>query len=130
MVAMVSQPENNTESYINSCPEDAQTKLRMVRDAIHEVAPDAIERTDYFEMPGYSYEGHDYNGMFVWFSYKNKQVRLHLRPPVIQEHKHEVKDYKTTKAIVNFPLDNMPQKALIQKLILASRDVMRAANKD
>jgi hypothetical protein len=31
--------------------------------------------------------------MFAWFSFKKPDVRLHLRPPVIEEHKRELGGY-------------------------------------
>jgi hypothetical protein len=77
----------DVEEYIEKCPKEAQDKLRKIRAAIWEVAPDSAERTDYFQIPGYSYEGYDYDGMFAWFSFKKPNVRLHVRPPVLQEHK-------------------------------------------
>lgn len=127
---MAKQPENNTDKYIEQCPEEAQFELTQIRKAIREVAPDATERTDYFQMPGYSYESYDYNGMFVWFSYKNQCVRLHLRPPVIEDYKQELAGFKTSKGIVSFPLGKVPAKSLITKLVNASLEVMKSAHKD
>ncbi len=77
-------------------------------------------------MPGYSYDGYDYDGMFAWFSFKNPYVRLHVRPPVLEDHANEVKRYKTTKAIVSFPMEEKISKRLIQKLVRASIKVMKA----
>ena len=37
-------------------------RLKKIRLAIREAAPGATERTDYFQLPGYSYEGYDYDG--------------------------------------------------------------------
>ena len=62
----------------------------------------SIETVSYFEMPGYSYEGYDYNGMFAWFSFKAPYVRLHVRPPVLDDHKKHLGDYPTTRAIISF----------------------------
>lgn len=76
-------------------------------------------------MPGYSYEGYDCNGMFVWFSYKKPYVRLHVRPPVIQEHQQELAGYVTTKAIVSFPVGRDLPIALVKKLVKASIEVMK-----
>jgi len=116
---------NDVDEYIAKCPTEAQDKLRRIRTAIREVAPDATERTDYFQIPGYSYEGYDYDGMFAWFSFKKPNVRLHLRPPVIQEHKKELEGYATTKAIVSFPMDKEIPTALVKKLVEASLRVMK-----
>jgi len=115
----------NVDEYIEKCPKEAQDKLREIRSAIREVAPDSTERIDYFQIPGYSYEGYDYNGMFAWFSFKKPDVRLHLRPPVLQEHKKELVGYSTTKAIVSFPVDRDIPMALVRKLVKASVKAMK-----
>jgi uncharacterized protein YdhG (YjbR/CyaY superfamily) len=125
---MDNHPENNVDDYIAHCPKAAQVKLSKIRAAIHEIAPDATERTDYFQIPGYSYEGYDYNGMFAWFSFKKPSVRLHVRPPVIQEHKSELVGYATTKAIISFPVDKELPFQLIKKLVKESLKVMKATS--
>lgn len=113
------------DEYISRCPTEAQPKLRKIRAYILKAAPDATERTDYFGMPGYSYMGYDYDGMFVWFSYKKPFLRIHVRPPVIQQHQKELSGYKTTKSIVSFPADNELPQALIIELVEASIKVMK-----
>ncbi len=113
------------DEYIAACPKDVQARLKKIRAAIREVTPGATERTDYFQMPGYSYAGYDYDGMFVWFSFKKPYVRLHVRPPVIQEHKKELAGYPTTKAIVSFPANKEISMALLKKLVKASLKVMK-----
>lgn len=117
--------ENSVDVYIAKCPMEIQEKLRRIRAAIHEVAPDASERTDYFQIPGYSYEGYDYDGMFAWFSYNKPNVRLHIRPPVIEEHKKELAGFGTTKGIVSFPEDQEIPITLVKKLVKASIKVMK-----
>lgn len=113
------------DEYIAACPKEAQANLEVVRAAIRAAAPDATETVSYFQFPGYYYEGYDYNGMFVWFSYKRPFVRLHLRPPVIDDHRQALKDYSTTKSIVSFPQDAEMSTALIKDLVTASLNVMK-----
>ena len=120
---------SGVDKYIAKTPKEAQGKLREIRAAIREAAPGATERTDYFQMPGYSYEGYDYDGMFVWFSFKKPNIRLHLRPPVIQEQKKELAGCATTKAIVGFPADRAISMALVKKLVKASVRVMKDKSK-
>ena len=115
------------DEYIVSCPSGVRTKLKQIRSAIRDVAPDAIETVSYFQFPGYSYEGYDYNGMFAWFSYKKPFIRLHLRPPVIADHKQEIQKIKgcrATTGILSFPEDAQIQPALVKKLVRASLEVM------
>jgi len=113
------------DEYIAKCPKKAQDKLKTLRDAICKVAPGSTETVSYFQMPGYSYPGYDYNGMFVWFSFKEPDIRLHLRPPVIQKHKQALAGYKTTKAIASFPAHEDIPIALVKKLVRASLKIMR-----
>lgn len=118
------KPGGVTE-YIENSPIEAQDSLRKIRSAINEVAPGATETVSYFQIPGYSYEGYAYNGMFVWFSYKNPFVRLHVIPPVIDEHMKQLAKYTTTKSVVSFPIDKDLPITLIQELVKASIKVMK-----
>lgn len=111
--------------YIAACPKDVQGPLRDMRAAIRDAAPDAVETMSYFDMPGYSYEGFDYNGMFAWFSYKAPFVRLHVRPEAIVRCAKELKSFRTTTAVVSFPLQERIPKALVKKLVKASVKVMK-----
>lgn len=115
--------------YIASCPIEAQANLAKMRAAIQAAAPGATERTDYFQMPGYSYPGFDYDGMFAWFSFRKAFVRLHVRPPVLQEHGEELAGYPVTKAIVSFPMSKPVPVALVKKLVKASIKVMKDKSK-
>ncbi|HEY6489895.1 MAG: DUF1801 domain-containing protein [Terracidiphilus sp.] len=116
---------SEVDAYIARCPKEAQDNLAKMRAAIQAAAPGATERTDYFQMPGYSYPGFDYDGMFVWFSFKKPYVRLHVRPPVIEKHRKELAVYLTTKAIISFPMEARIPVTLVKKLVKASLKTMR-----
>jgi len=116
---------SSVDKYIAGTPKEVQDKLREIRATIRGAAPGATERTDYFQIPGYSYEGYDYDGMFAWFSFRKPYIRLHLRPPVIQDHKKELAGCATTKGIVSFPADKEISMALVKKLVKASLKVMK-----
>jgi uncharacterized protein YdhG (YjbR/CyaY superfamily) len=116
---------NGVDAYIAKCPTNVQAKLKKIRVAIREATPGATETMSYFEMPGYSYPGHDYNGMFAWFGLKKSHIGLYLRPPTIQDHEKELASYDTTKAVVHFPLNQSIPVPLVKKLVKASIIVMR-----
>lgn len=111
--------------YIKACPAATRDKLEHVRAAIRAVAPGSIETVSYFQIPGYSYPGFDYNGMFAWFSFKQPYIRLHVRPPVLQEHADQLVGYRKTASIISFPLEEEIPEALIKKLVKASLAVMK-----
>jgi uncharacterized protein YdhG (YjbR/CyaY superfamily) len=113
------------EQYIAKHPKEVQDKLNEIRSAIQEAAPGSTETVSYFQMPGYFYKGYDYNGMFAWFSFKKPNVRLHVRPQVIEDCKEELGDYTTTKAVVSFPANKKIPTKIVKKLVKASIKVMK-----
>jgi uncharacterized protein YdhG (YjbR/CyaY superfamily) len=117
------------DEYIKKCPKDIQPGLQDIRSAIRLAAPGATETLSYFQMPGYSYAGYDYNGMFAWFSFKGSYVRLHVRPPVLNDNRKHLGNYSTTKAVISFPANKAIPKALVQKLVKASIKVMKQRSK-
>jgi len=121
----MSNNDLTVDQYILQAPAELHEGLSAIRALIREVAPDAVERTDYFQLPGYSYAGYDYDGMFVWFSYKKSSLRLHVRPPVLEDHKGETGGLKQSKSIIDFPIDKALPAGLITKLVKASITVMK-----
>ena len=113
------------DEYIEKCPIEARDRLNDIRIAIQAAAPGSTETVSYFQMPGYFYEGYDYNGMFAWFSFKVPYVRLHVRPPVLEDHGKDLGGFATTKAIISFPTDKVIPKTLVKKLVKASVRVMK-----
>ena len=127
---MAKRKSGGVDEYIARCPKEAQGDLAKVRAAIRAAAPGATERTDYFQMPGYSHPGLAYyDGMFTWFSFKKPHVRLHVPPSVIQKHRKELAGYATTQAIVTFPKGKPVPTTLVKKLVRASLKAMKAKSK-
>jgi uncharacterized protein YdhG (YjbR/CyaY superfamily) len=118
---------SGVDAYIAKCPKEVHAHLQKIRAAIRGAAPGATERTDYFRWPGYSYPdpSFDYDGMFVWFTFKNPHIRLHVRPPVIHNHRKELAAYPLMKAVVSFPMDKPIPVAIVKKLVKASLREMK-----
>jgi len=108
------------DEYITECPKEAQRALNELRSSIRSVAPNAIETVSYFGIPGYSYEGYPYNGMFAWFSFKAPFVRLHVRPEALIQYKKDVEVFTKTKAVISFFAEKPLPKTLVKKLVRAS----------
>lgn len=106
-------PVRNVDAYIETAPKMARVKLVQLRRIIKAAAPQANESISY-RMPYYNY-----NGALVWFAAFKNHIGFFIRPPIIQEHKHELKAYETTKATVRFPIDKPLPVALIRKLVKA-----------
>ena len=117
------------DAYLAKCPKAAQARLREIRKAIREAVPDATELINQFRMPGYSYPGYDYSGMFAWFGLQKSHIGLYLRPPTVSDHKKELAGYVTTKAAVHLPIDDEVPARLIKKLVKASVKIMKDKGK-
>ena len=127
---MAKRNTSGVDEYIARCPKEVQGDLAKIRAAIRAAVPGATERTDYFQMPGYSNPGVDYyDGMFAWFSFKKPHIRLHVPPSVIQEHSKELAGYAKTKAIVSFPVGKPAPMTLVKKLVKASVKAMKDKSK-
>ncbi len=100
------------DAYIARAPKEVQGKLRQVRAAIRQVAPDAVESISYM-MPSYD------KGKIAWFANMRSHIGLYLRPPIIAEHKKDLAGYTTTKSAVHLSLDKKIPILLIKKLVKA-----------
>ncbi len=101
------------DEYIAAAPSSSQAKLRKVRRAIMEAAPTAKESISY-NIPYYSYKGR-----LVWFGVFTGHIGLFIRPPVLQEHRSELKGYVMTKSSLHLPLDREIPVRLVKKLVKA-----------
>jgi len=109
----MSTPAKNVDAYIKAAPKESRAKLLQLRRIIKATAPKAVEGISY-KMPYY-----DYHGALVWFAAFKNHVGIFLRPPVVSEHKKELKGYVTTKSAVHLRMDKPLPVALIRKLVKA-----------
>ena len=99
------------DEYISLAPKNIQGSLKQLRSIIRKLAPGASEKMSY-GMPYYGYKG-----KLVYFSFTKTHIGLYIPPPVIENHREELKNYSTAKATIRFPLDKKLPIALIKKLI-------------
>lgn len=103
----------SVDEYISQALTETQPKLEKLRQTIKAAAPKATESISY-SMPYY-----DYKGRLAYFSASKNHIGLYIPPPIIQNHKNELKEYETAKATVRFPLDKPLPLVLIKKLVKA-----------
>jgi len=75
----------DVDEYIANAPEEVRGKLQGIRAVIKKAVPDAEERISY-GMPYYGYQGR-----LAYFAYAKGHIGLYVPPPVIEEHKQELK---------------------------------------
>jgi uncharacterized protein YdhG (YjbR/CyaY superfamily) len=102
------------QEYIRSAPKGARDKLEAVRASIRGAAPAAKESISY-RIPFYSHKGR-----LAWFGLFKEHIGLFVRPPVLEEHKNELRGYSLTKSSLHLPLKEEVPTALVKKLIKAA----------
>jgi len=116
------------DEYIAAAAKEAQPKLRQVRAAIREVAPEAVESISY-GMPFYSHAGETgFKNRLVYFGALKSRLVLYMRPQDLEEPANALAEYKSSKSALWFPLDRAIPSPLIKKLV--KNAVMRRKPKD
>lgn len=113
----------DVDNYIAKAPKELRKKLQELRAIIKSAAPKAEERMSY-GMPYY-----DYKGRLIYFKLSKAHLGIYVPTPVIEEHKKELKDYKTAKATVRFSLEAKLPASLIKKLVEARMKKNEALSK-
>jgi uncharacterized protein YdhG (YjbR/CyaY superfamily) len=110
---MDSQNKNITtiDDYIAAFPDGIQIKLRKLRAAIHDAAPDALEKISY-GMPTFYL-----NGNLVHFAAFKNHIGFYPAPSGIEAYQEELAKYQTSKGAVQFPLDKPLPIGLIQEIV-------------
>ena len=103
----------SVDQYILNAPLELQAKLKKLRAAIKEAAPDAEEKISY-GMPYYGYKGR-----LAYFANAKHHFGLYIPPPIIANHADELKKYVTSVSAVQFPINEELPIPLIKKLVKA-----------
>ena len=103
----------NTEinTYILSCPTQAQEKLNKLRDFIIQEVPQAEEVISY-KMPAYKL-----HGMLVYFAGYEKHIGFYPTGSGIKHFEQEIQSYKYSKGTIQFPLDQELPYDLIRRIL-------------
>lgn len=100
------------DAYINNFPEDVQQILQNIRKCILKAAPDAQEKISY-GIPTFTL-----NGNLVHFAAYDHHIGFYPGADGIHTFLDDLKDYKTSKGAVQFPLDKPLPLGLITKITL------------
>lgn len=95
---MMQKPES-ADHYISSFPADTQKLLNQMRQAIKQAAPAAQEGISY-GMPAYKQ-----HSVLVYFAAQSKHIGFYPGAQAIVVFADELKDYKTSKGAIQFPLN-------------------------
>ena len=101
----------NIDEYIATFPAGTRALLEVLRATIKSAAPDAVEVISY-QMPAYKLFG-----MLVYFAAYQHHIGFYPGASGVVACAEDLKDYKTSKGTVQFPLDKALPIDLITKIV-------------
>jgi uncharacterized protein YdhG (YjbR/CyaY superfamily) len=108
-----SHPLNEVEAYLASVPEPAHSTLQKVRAAIRAAAPPGATESINYGIPTFNH-----NGPLLGFAASAHHCALYpMNGSTVDAFHEDLKDYKTSKGTIRFPLDKPLPTALIRKLV-------------
>lgn len=110
------QPESTpldpqVSAYIASFTDEKRTVLTLLREAIRQAAPQAVEKMSY-RMPSYHL-----NGPLVYFAMARNHIGLYPTPSAVAHFREELSSYKTSKGAIQFPLGQQLPLELICRIV-------------
>jgi uncharacterized protein YdhG (YjbR/CyaY superfamily) len=100
------------DEYIASQPPEMHDLLRKVRDTIQKAAPGAVESISY-AMPAFKFNGKP----LVYFALNKSHLGFYATPSANIAFTEELKDYKSSKGAIQFPLNKPVPYSLIRKMV-------------
>jgi len=105
----------DVEAYLAKVPEPARTTLLKVRTAIRAAVPAEATETISYGMPAFRYKG----ALVGYAAFKNHCSFFPMSASLLDDFKDELKDYRTSKGTLQFPVDRPLPATLVKKLVKA-----------
>lgn len=99
------------DAYIADFPEDVQTRLEAMREAIREAAPDA-EETLFYQVPAFKLIGN-----LVQFAAFKNHIGFYPEPSGIEAFKAELAEYQTATSTIRFPFKDPIPFDLVRRIV-------------
>ncbi len=109
---MNTKAPSNIDDYISLQAPEVQPLLKKVRETILDAAPGAEEYISYM-MPSFRYNGK----ILVYFATHKNHLGFYATPSGNIAFSEELKDYKSSKGAVQFPLDRPIPYDLIRRMV-------------
>jgi uncharacterized protein YdhG (YjbR/CyaY superfamily) len=105
----------DVDAYLAKVPEPARATLETVRATIRSVAPAETTEGLSYGMPTFRYKG----ALVAYAAFKDHCSFFPCQASLIDQMKDELKNYRTSKGTLQFPLDKPLPAALVKKLVKA-----------
>ena len=100
------------DEYIDGFTGEVAERLTAMRQVIRDTAPDAAERISW-SMPTYDLA----RGIQVHFAGYKRHIGFYPQPDAIEAFADELREYKSSKGAVQFPLDRPLPVGLVRRVV-------------
>ena len=105
----------DVDAYLAKVPEPARATLEKVRATIRSVVPAETTEGLSYGMPAFRYKG----ALVAYAAFKDHCSFFPCQASLIDQMKDELKNYRTSKGTLQFPLDKPLPAALVKKMVKA-----------
>jgi uncharacterized protein YdhG (YjbR/CyaY superfamily) len=105
----------DVEAYLASVPEPSRTTLETIRAVIRAVVPEEATEGLSYGMPAFRYKG----VLVGYAAFKNHCSFFPMNASLIDTLQEELKEYRTSKGTLQFPVDKPLPAALVKKMVKA-----------
>ena len=105
----------DVDAYLAKVPEPARATLEKVRATIRSVVPAETTEGLSYGMPTFRYKG----ALVAYAAFKDHCSFFPCQASLIDQMKDELKNYRTSKGTLQFPLDKPLPAALVKKMVKA-----------
>lgn len=124
-VQPVKESVTEVNAYLAKVPEPARTTLEKVRSVIRSVVPDETTEVLSYGMPAFHYKG----ALVAYAAFKDHCSLFPMQASLIDDMQKELKNYRTSKGTLQFPLDKPLPATLLKKMVklrVAENDIRAA----
>ena len=105
----------DVDAYLAKVPEPARSTLEKVRATIRSVLPSEANEGLSYGMPAFRYHG----ALVAYAAFKNHCSFFPMQASLTDRMKDELKNYRTSKGTLQFPLDRPLPATLVKKIVKA-----------
>ena len=105
----------DVDAYLAKLPEPARATLEKVRATIRSVVPAETTEGLSYGMPAFRFKG----ALVAYAAFKDHCSFFPCQASLIDQMKDELKNYRTSKGTLQFPLDKPLPAALVKKMVKA-----------
>ena len=103
----------DVDAYLDKVPEPARTTLEKVRAMIRSVLPAGATEGLSYGMPAFRYKG----ALVAYAAFKDHCSFFPMQASLIDDMQDQLKNYRTSKGTLQFPLDKPLPAALLKKMV-------------